>query len=277
MAKIALPSPPASYEELIEGQPSGEGGYPGCSERQHLRPGWPAEFGYHKYFRVVGFSDTLDQCDLSLRGIKSDWAACTARMLELVPDQWKRPPHFRKEFSEKVRATQIETAARGALQRFDRAALSILFLQAVLESGGIAWPLYRYVRLRPVTYYVEGFDQVLPVIESNAAALQTILRLTDQSMLVLRKMAEGHWYVTRKTADLTLRALQGLAEQQTVSAGLVAGLEVRCGRLRKRPDRNFWPVEQENVSFLQDEYLSPVAWKATPEAERARVKPPPFS
>jgi hypothetical protein len=45
MAKMALPSPPASYEELIEGQPSAEGsGYPGCSDRQHLRAGWPAEF-----------------------------------------------------------------------------------------------------------------------------------------------------------------------------------------------------------------------------------------
>jgi hypothetical protein len=275
---MALPSPPASYEELIEGQPSAEGsGYPGCSDRQHLRAGWPAEFGYHKYFRVVGFSDALDQCGLSLRGIKPDWALSMTRMLELVPERWKRPPHFPTQFSEKVRATQIETAARGALQRFDRAALSILFLQAVLESRGIEWPLFRFVRLRPVTYYIEGFEPVLPAIEGNAAVLQTLLRETDQSLLVLRKMAEGHWYVTRKTADLTLRALQGLAEQRTISAGLVAGLEVRCGRLRKQPDRNFWPVEQESVSFVPDEYLSPVAWKATPEVERARIKAPPFS
>jgi hypothetical protein len=274
MAQIALPSPPASYEDLIEGQPSDQGPYPGCPDRQYLRPGWPAEFGYHKYFRVVGFADALNRCGLSLRGLKPDWTAYLARMLQLVPDSWKRSPHF--QFSEKLRNRQIESAAREELQRFDRAALSILFLQAVLESQGIDWPLYRFVRLRPVTYYIEGLDQVMPVIESNATALQSLLRLTDQSMVVLRRMAEGHWYVTRKTADLTLRALQGLADRQTIGAASIAGLEVRCGRLRKRPDRNFWPILQESVSFLPEEYLSPAAWKATPEAERAGIKPPPF-
>jgi hypothetical protein len=272
---MPLQGPPASYEDLIEGQPAKEGPYPGFSDRGHLRPGWPVEFAKQKYFRVVGFAETLEQAGLTLGNIRPHWQPCLTRMLDLVPQGWKKSHHFSAELTKSLRADQIEAAARNALQRFDRAALSILFLHAALERLGVDWPLYRYVRLRPVTYYVDGFGRVWPAIAGNAGALQALKQVSDQSLLVLERMADGHWYVTRKTADLVLRALQKLAQEGTISGSAAAGLEVKCGRLR-RLRRTLWPIEQESVSFMADEYLSPAAWSLVPRKERSQVQPPPF-
>jgi hypothetical protein len=272
--------PPASYDDLIEGQPSTDGPYTSFTERRHLEIGWPSEFGLHKYFRVVGFTDALDRSRLSLRllGIKSTWAGYFERMLELVPAGWKETPYFPTEFSESLRTNQVLDAARGELQRFDRAALSILFLQAVLEYKKVEWPLYRYVRLRPVTFYIDGLPRIFEELVGNNMAVQKLQRKTDQPFEVLQKMAAGDWFVTRKTAELALLALNELAAENPIGVDLTRGLEIRCGvaRTRSSTRRTIWPVEEEKVRYFPEEYLSPAAWRLTPEQARTAIRVPPF-
>ncbi|MTD94377.1 hypothetical protein GIW81_08525 [Hyphomicrobium sp. xq] len=274
---------PGTYGELIEGQPL-DGGtpYPGFAERQHLQPGWQDEFGVaQKYFRLVGFADVLDQCNLALRAVASPpWEKHrhNSRMLELVPDAWK-DRFFSASFEAGLRAAQIRDAARGELQRFDRSALSALYLWAVLEEREIDFPLFRYARLRPVTFYVEGFNAgFFGPLRGNASVMDELQNETGQPAVVLEKMAEGHWFVTRKTADLTLRTLKALEEKRLLGGATAAGLAVRCGRTRNRPStkRTIWPVLEEAIRFSPDEYLSPAAWIARSEAERQAIRPPPF-
>lgn len=267
---------PEHYERLIEGQPSGEEAYPGFVPSLHLQRNWPESFGTHLFFRVMGIAETADQNDFSLRvsRLTAFWTGCHARMLTLVPAGW-RDRHFGENFSLGLRQSH---ASQAALQRFDRAALSILFLQAVLEHKGIDWPLYRHVRLRPVTYYIEGFGRAFDQIRHNTSVIEELRTQTGQPLVVLERMADGGWFVTRKTADLTLRTLRELASAQSFDPGILTGLEVRCGRsnLRRRPERNIWPVKEENPLYVPDEYLSPSAWEATLPADRGAIQLPPF-
>ena len=270
---------PKHYEQLIEGQPAGEDAYPGFIAGLHLQRNWPDDFGKHLFFRVMGTAHATDQNDFSLRtaDLKSFWTGCHARMVNLIPDGWE-DRHFASSFALSLRQNQVGDAVGAALQRFDRAALCILFLQAVLEHKKIDWPLYRYVRLRPVTYYIEGFKEVFAQVRSNTGVINELLAQTGQSLAVLEKMADGGWFVTRKTADLALRTLRELASRQVIDPGILVGLEVRCGRSNKRsrPERNIWPVKEERPLYVPDEYLSPSAWEQIPPADRAAVQLPPF-
>lgn len=271
--------PPSSYEALIEGQPPG--GYPGFVHRVHLVDRWPGEFALaQRYFRVVGFAEALHRNKLSLRTIRRPvFNDSYERMLELVPAGWK--DHlFEEAFSTGLRHAQIGDAATGHLQRFDRAALSVLFLLAVFERLEIDWPMFRCVRLRPVTYYIEGFDDyLLGPLRNNSRVMEKLRDETAQPISVIEKMADGHWFVTRKTADLTVRALTELENDGVLGTGTTSRLSVRCGRSRIRPAtrRTIWPVVEEEIHYFPDEYLSPAAWQAIPAAEQSGIKEPPFA
>jgi hypothetical protein len=273
---------PAAYDDLIEGQPPSSGApYTGLVPGLHLIRGWQNEFGSaQKYFRVGGFQEGLDRNNLSLNDIRQppwDRYHHNTRMLALVPASWK-DQFFRTAFETRLRKEQIADAARGLLQRFDRAALSILFLRGALDEKGLAWaPLLRYVRLRPVTFYVEGFDKAYGVVRSDAAAMGELEKETGQPVDVFEKMADGHWFVTRKTAELTLRALVELNSKGGLR-GAIPRLSVRCGltRIRSSTKLTIRPVPEEVLLYSPDEYLSPAAWGAIPAPDQVRIKAPPL-
>jgi hypothetical protein len=130
-----------------------------------------------------------------------------------------------------------------------------------------------------VTFYVEGFDKRLfALLRSSPTAMKELRNDTGQPPTVFEKLADGHWFVTRKTAELTLRTLTKLEADGAIPHGMSADLRVQCGvtKTRSSTGRTIWPIIEEVVLYRPDEYLSPAAWNTMPTQDRIAIKAPPF-
>jgi hypothetical protein len=263
---MLIAAPPANYEDLIEGQV-------GCGPptdlatreaRLRLQPGWQNAFGVsHRYFRVVGIKHTLVSLGIPNHEVVKN-ETYRAGAVGLVPPTW-RDRFFSKETWEDYSATQFDSAVLGELQRFDRAALSILYLHKALAEIGASWNLYRFVRLRPVTFYVEGLHQ--PFFDKHIQGKEAILRIeTQQEDSLFKEVAGGRTFVTRKTAELILKTLQSSIRD-------AEGMSVACGQRRTRAGTTKWirPSKSEKLHYHEDEYLGPAAWQSLDTTEQSRV------
>jgi hypothetical protein len=197
--------PPTNYEDLIEGQPlSGGGAYPGFDATQHLQPGWENAFCQHRYFRLVGFAHLLAAHGIAFGSLRQA-DTFKPKIAELLPPTWINSYFPADEWAE-FRGAQIVDAYQGRLQRFDKAALSIIYLQAVFAHFGISASPYRIVRIRPVTWFIEGgFDTVIDLIKANAKGLHELAVSAGQSHAdFISDMASGQKFAARKSADHVL-------------------------------------------------------------------------
>ncbi len=147
---------------------------------------------------------------------------------------------------------QFDRAYGKDLQRFDRAALSILYLHAAIEELKLDCNLYHMVRIRPVTFFIDGYTRAFydRYVQPREKEIKSQI---IQPAGVLAAMADGQTFVTRKTADLLIRVLPEVQREN---------LTVECGQLRSRSrgskkSKTIWPCASEQVHFHEDEYLSP--------------------
>lgn len=246
---MPIAPPPDNYEHLIEGQDGcGPPSDPATVEpRLRLQAGWQNSFGTaQKYFRVVGIKHTLVSLGIPHHAVKD--SANRASALASVPAAWHDgyfPAKVWQEFSE----TQFDDAILSELQKFDRAALSILYFAAALDALGCDWNVYHFVRLRPVTFYIEGFNQPFfdKHVQGKEPALRNAVRQEDS---LWRAMAQGLTFVSRKTAETALQQLKDTTREAD-------GLTVECSQQRSRSGKRKWvrPSKTEKVHYHEDEYL----------------------
>jgi hypothetical protein len=269
--------PPPRYEDLIElqsGTPAAAGPPPvaatppGFDPALTLRPGWQDQFGaVQKYWRCVGINDVLLRNGMSMARLAGDKSIKT-RALELVPNSWHDQyfdTHTWSEFGD----DQFKLAAAGNLQRFDKAAQSILFVHAALEQARFDFPVYYFCRLRPILYYIEGFDRhYYERIAGNELRRSTLRDKVGQPAKDLfEELSDGLTFVSRKTAELTLSTLRALDPSGT------AGFSVQIAWNRKRPGRmkTVWPSKVERIHYNENEYLSASGFGALTPVQAAIV------
>lgn len=272
---------PDRYDDLIEGQPLSTGAYPGFVAGLHLQssPAWQDEFGKHRCFRVVGFAHALAKHGIPFSSLrKTDHYL--AAMRQLTPEPWSDSYFTEKDWSE-FRATQLTDAYRSDLQRFDKAALSIVYLATVfIERGLPVEDVSTMVRIRAVTYSIKDFERAFSAVTSVPTALNALCEATGkQAAKLFSEMALGLTFVTRKTADTAVAHLQTLETAGQLPAGTTGALSVECA-LRAHPNgsrKRVWSSKEERIWYAPMEYLSPHAWNSLTPAQQAAVPPPPLA
>lgn len=271
---------PDRYDDLIEGQPLSTGPYPGCVEGRHLQssPAWQDEFGTHRCFRVVGFAHVLAKHGIpfsSLRKTEHYFPAVRA----MTPAAWVDSYFPEKDWSE-LRAAQLTDAYRSDLQRFDKAALSIVYLRAVfIERGLPVSDIDTMVRIRAVTFFIRGSEPSYDAIKSRPKVLTALCEATGkQAAELFAEMAGGFIYVTRKTAETAVTELVAQEAAGQLPAETTAGLTIECGLRARRNGgrRRVWSSKDERIWYAPMEYLSPHAWNSLTAAQRAAVQTPPL-
>lgn len=247
-----------------------------------LPPTFLTEFGQPKYVRLVGFSEAMARANVAIKDLAKGYVVdaagahinITRKTIEAINPGgatlpgWLRVPFTADDF-QNFAIAQLRDAARGKLQRVDRAAMCIVYLGEYLNAMGspVADEVARLVHIRPVTYFVEGFDTSFRQSQTYADNdfEHEIVRATGQSIKTIAEMSDGVTFVTRKTADLVTRFLH---KRYPSTAGRIF---VRCGATRTRGGTRMIKASQsEAILYREDEYHSPASWAATAAAEQAR-------
>ena len=268
---------PSDYEQLIEGQPlAGGATYAGFTAGLHLQPGWQNEFGQHRCFRVVGMAHAIAWAKIPFYMVKDVDEKGLAAMIAMMPSMWIDGYFSKKDWHE-LRAQQVKDAYRGALQRFDKAAASLTYVRAgYVRLGGAEADFDALVRIRPITYYIDGFDRIFPMVEIAPGALDALRDATGQDDGVFSEKAKGVTFVSRKTAETGLATLVALEAAGKLPAGTTSSLTVQCGVLARRRRKRVWSAKTERIWYAPTEYLSPFAWSALASLDQAAVAAPPL-